>query len=321
MRCLTRDESLRLRDAAPAVAGAHLPEPPPSAAPSAPVAPGVPAPAGSEPSPKSAPDGTASTPAVPAPAPDSNAGKEAPAFTVEFGKLAVDSGALPDAMKNLRKARDRLAGCAKAGGVSSDGGEVELRFLVQGRGRVEGVNVQKRRGVTRRARQMHRGRGRSPLRRVSRRAGGRRDPRRDDEEKVTESNIAEAPSPRDAGARAGGPYAERVERFEALAERLGRTSRLASNLRGLSFGAAVIALIAASLGGQPSALPVAVVAAIAFIGFVLWHSRVIAAEDDALRMARVNLDARARVTSTPPQNKPRQVAVRVPASLRWLRRP
>jgi len=92
-----------------------------------------------------------------------------------------------------------------------------------------------------------------------------------------------------------GPYGERVERFERLAEQLGRRSRLVSNLRGLSFGTAAIALVLGTLGGQSGAMPVAAVAALGFVGFVLWHSRVIAAEDDALRMARVNLDARARV--------------------------
>ncbi len=93
------------------------------------------------------------------------------------------------------------------------------------------------------------------------------------------------------------PYPERVDRFQKRASELGRRSRLVSNLRGLSFGIAVIAVVLATLGGQTEGVPVAVISGVLFLGFVAWHARVIAAEDDATRMARVNLDALARVTS------------------------
>jgi len=90
------------------------------------------------------------SPAAPAPAapPPGDAPKDAPAFGVEIGRVTADTGALSDAAKSLRKARDRLLACTRAGGVAPEGGEVELRFLVQGRGRAEGVSVQRRRGVT-----------------------------------------------------------------------------------------------------------------------------------------------------------------------------
>ncbi|HVW25136.1 MAG TPA: DNA mismatch repair protein MutS [Polyangiaceae bacterium] len=90
-------------------------------------------------------------------------------------------------------------------------------------------------------------------------------------------------------------YSEREQRFERFASELGRKSRLVSNLRGLSFGTAAIALLVAVFGGQPAGGPVAAVAAVVFVVLIVWHSRVIAQEDDALRLARVNLDARARV--------------------------
>jgi hypothetical protein len=89
-----------------------------------------------------------------------------------------------------------------------------------------------------------------------------------------------------------------VERFERAAAALGRRSRLLSNLRGVSFGAAVVALVAGTLGGHPGALPVAPAAGLVFLALIAWHSRVIAAEDHALRLARVNVDARARVSGT-----------------------
>jgi hypothetical protein len=87
-----------------------------------------------------------------------------------------------------------------------------------------------------------------------------------------------------------------VNRFRAEAESLGARSRLVSNLRGLSFGAAAIALLVGTVGGHPEWLPPALAAGAAFLGLIVWHSRVIAAEDHALRLTRVNLDALARVT-------------------------
>ena len=106
-----------------------------------------------------------------------------------------------------------------------------------------------------------------------------------------------APKEPSPGSPTDRPYTERAQRFERLAAELGRKSRLVSNLRGLSFGTGAIAFVVATLGGQASGFPVAAVAAVVFVALVVAHSRVIAREDDALRLARVNLDARARVTS------------------------
>ena len=92
------------------------------------------------------------------------------------------------------------------------------------------------------------------------------------------------------------PYTERATSFERLAADHGRRSRLVSNLRGLSFGTSAVALLVGTLGGQAAGGPVAAIAAVVFVALVIWHSKVIAKEDDALRLARVNLDAQARVT-------------------------
>jgi hypothetical protein len=94
----------------------------------------------------------------------------------------------------------------------------------------------------------------------------------------------------------GHPYTERAARFERLAAELGQRSRLVSNLRGLSFGTAAVSLLVAVFGAQPAAGPLAAVAALAFLALVVWHSRVIESEDQAIRMTRVNIDANARVT-------------------------
>jgi hypothetical protein len=90
-------------------------------------------------------------------------------------------------------------------------------------------------------------------------------------------------------------YSERAERFRSEAAALGSRSRLVSNLRGLSFGAAIVVLVSGTLGGKVAWLPLVLVFGLVFVGLVVWHSRVIAAEDHALRMARVNLDALSRV--------------------------
>jgi hypothetical protein len=90
-------------------------------------------------------------------------------------------------------------------------------------------------------------------------------------------------------------YQARAERDAAQAERYGARSRLVSNLRGLTFGIAVIALLLALFGGaQLVAGVVSGIAALAFAWLVLLHARVIAAEDNALRWAQVNRDALAR---------------------------
>ncbi|HEX4341308.1 MAG TPA: hypothetical protein VH062_35610 [Polyangiaceae bacterium] len=69
-------------------------------------------------------------------------------LSAEVGAVVADSGNLSDSQRALRKMRDRLAECAaKNGGLTGERGEVELRFLVQERGRAEGVSVKKKRGV------------------------------------------------------------------------------------------------------------------------------------------------------------------------------
>lgn len=91
-------------------------------------------------------------------------------------------------------------------------------------------------------------------------------------------------------------YLGRKTRFEAELERLRGRSRLLSNLRGLSFGVAVVSAIAAVAGGDPSiCVPLAAVAGVAFIALLVVHSRVIAAEDLADRRVDVNRAALARL--------------------------
>ena len=75
-------------------------------------------------------------------------GKRGPAFSWSSGRSPPTRGASGRDEKSEQSARIASSRAPRAGGVSSDGGEVELRFLVQGRGRAEGVSVQKRRGVS-----------------------------------------------------------------------------------------------------------------------------------------------------------------------------
>jgi energy-coupling factor transporter ATP-binding protein EcfA2 len=92
-------------------------------------------------------------------------------------------------------------------------------------------------------------------------------------------------------------YAARAERFRQDAERLGARSRRVANLRGLSFGVAVIAGLFAAFGKHHELSgAIASAGAVVFLALVAWHARVIDAEDDAWRHARVNHDAHARVT-------------------------
>ena len=90
-------------------------------------------------------------------------------------------------------------------------------------------------------------------------------------------------------------YATRAQRFEAEVEAQFARSRLFSNLRGLMFGVAVIAALFAAFGSERVvAAAFALPAAIAFAVLVVWHSRILAAEDEARRWAQVNRDAQAR---------------------------
>jgi hypothetical protein len=156
VRCLTEDDVAHLRDVA-----ATPPRPPeaPKAATPAPEAAKPPAlsttaPAepvkGAEtlgnavwplPAPKAPAEAPAPAPPVPAPPPE-------PSLSAELGPVVADSGTLSDSKRSLRKAVDKIAECAeKNGGLTADRGEVELRFLVQERGRAEGVSLKKRRGL------------------------------------------------------------------------------------------------------------------------------------------------------------------------------
>lgn len=71
------------------------------------------------------------------------------AFEVDVVSVTADEGTLDAARKKLRLARDKYARCvADNGGMSTESGEVTLRFLVRERGRAEGTEVEKRQGVS-----------------------------------------------------------------------------------------------------------------------------------------------------------------------------
>ncbi|MCC6899296.1 MAG: DNA mismatch repair protein MutS [Polyangiaceae bacterium] len=92
-------------------------------------------------------------------------------------------------------------------------------------------------------------------------------------------------------------YRARAARFGKTADGHGARSRLVSNLRGLSFGVAVVSAIVAVTGRAVAVSgPLAAVGLVCFLVLLVVHSRVIAAEDTAKRWARVNLDAVRRVT-------------------------
>lgn len=128
VRCLTREEAERLR--LPAAAGSSQAQCPP------PVSP-VTTPAAA-PAPSAAAVVPPATPEAPP-----------PVLELSIGAVTVDVGTLPDAVKSLKKARDKFLECAsRPSAMSADQAEVEVRFLVQARGRAEGVSVQKARGLT-----------------------------------------------------------------------------------------------------------------------------------------------------------------------------
>lgn len=106
------------------------------------------------------------------------------------------------------------------------------------------------------------------------------------------------PAQNAAGPRGGDAetsYRERAQSFEAQALKLAARSRTFSNLRGLSFAAALIgALVGLFGGGGPLALSIAAVAFATFLALIGAHARVLRAESAARRRARVNLDALAR---------------------------
>lgn len=90
------------------------------------------------------------------------------------------------------------------------------------------------------------------------------------------------------------PYAERIARYTAEAERWGARSRLVSNLRGLSFGVLVVGGIGALVGESLGWSVTAIVGLVLFSGLVVWHGRVLREEDMALRWLQVNRDAQLR---------------------------
>ncbi len=93
-------------------------------------------------------------------------------------------------------------------------------------------------------------------------------------------------------------YEQRSARFEAETARLGDRSRLVSNLRGLTFGIAVIAGLFAAFGSAPILSgALSALCSVAFIALVVSHSRVLLAEEDARRWACVNRRALARCTN------------------------
>lgn len=107
-------------------------------------------------------------------------------------------------------------------------------------------------------------------------------------------HLSAAPPARNRTGRTA-EYVRRATEHRGDAERLGRRSRLISNLRGLSFGTAGIAAVTAL--ASDVALPAWIVAGAALCAFVVLaahHSRVIAAEDLAWRHFRVNDDAARR---------------------------
>lgn len=93
-------------------------------------------------------------------------------------------------------------------------------------------------------------------------------------------------------------YQSRFQQHTKQAQQLGEQSRLLSNLRGLSFGAMVISAIGWATSSAPPWPWLTTVAVVAFAVFVARHSRVLNAEDLALRWRQVNSDALKRVSAT-----------------------
>jgi hypothetical protein len=160
IRCLTSEEAARLREPPPPARAPTESKLAPSGAAEGPKVPAMSAAAPAEPSkpptaPPTAPvEGNPGAiwplPAPKAPEPPVASPPAPPAeeLSAEIGPVVADSGTLSDSQHALRKARDRFAECAeKNGGLTADRADVELRFLVQERGRAEGVSLKKRRGV------------------------------------------------------------------------------------------------------------------------------------------------------------------------------
>jgi hypothetical protein len=126
IRCLTEAEATQLSAAKPSL----------PAAPSAAVTGSAPASA----------SGVASADVTKkAAGPDATPGT----FEADIVAVTADEGSLDGAKKKLRAARDKYAHCvADNGGLSAEVGEVTVRFLVRERGRAEGTEVEKQKGVS-----------------------------------------------------------------------------------------------------------------------------------------------------------------------------
>ncbi|HEX3597398.1 MAG TPA: hypothetical protein VHU80_19960 [Polyangiaceae bacterium] len=148
VRCITGEEAARLREPPPLPAAATAP--PAETAPKVPAASAV---TPAEPIGKAGDSGNIwplpSKPPAAEPAPAAPPSPPADEFSAEVGAVVADSGALSDSQRAVRKMRDRLGECAaKNGGLTAERAEIELRFLVQERGRAEGVSVKKKKGAS-----------------------------------------------------------------------------------------------------------------------------------------------------------------------------
>lgn len=90
-------------------------------------------------------------------------------------------------------------------------------------------------------------------------------------------------------------YQRRSAEYRGKAQELARRSGLLSNLRGLSFAVLVVGFISAAVSDDGTlGLSAGFAAAVAFAVFVVWHARILNAEDEAWRFWRVNENAASR---------------------------
>lgn len=146
VRCISEDEAKALRTAP--IAATPAAKPAPATAPSVasttkPAPEATPAPTSAAPEAPS--DGA--TDAEPAPSTDADA-----ALDVVVGPVTADEGTL--GVGKLGQPKDKYQACVqKNGGLSGKTGEVQVRFLVRGKGVAEGVSVAKRTNLSKEAAQ------------------------------------------------------------------------------------------------------------------------------------------------------------------------
>ncbi|MGE0321946.1 MAG: hypothetical protein AB7K71_04400 [Polyangiaceae bacterium] len=90
----------------------------------------------------------------PAPPPEEKPQGKSGAVSLKFGELKVDEGSLPSeaALKSLAKGQKKMEACVQEhGGLTHDSGELRVRFLVRERGIAEGVEVERRKGMSEKA--------------------------------------------------------------------------------------------------------------------------------------------------------------------------